>query len=77
MGAFFSFFQVEADAAGNNLLPVRNKVADQLLERQRLRPPIHQRKVDNAEGGLERCLGKELIQHHLCDCSPLQLDNQP
>ena len=50
MGAFFSFFEVEADAAGNNLLPVRNKVADQLLECQRLRPPIHQRKVDNAEG---------------------------
>ena len=77
MGALFSFFEIEADAAGNNLLPVRNKVADQLLERQRLRPPIHQRKVDNAEGGLQRGLGKELVQHHLCDCAPFQLDNQP
>ena len=50
MSAFLGFFQVEADAAGNHFLPVRHKVADQLLECQRLRASFHQSKVDNAEG---------------------------
>ena len=77
MGALTRLTQIVLGAAGQHFHLECQILVDDLAQRQdfRLLLVIHQSQQNDAEAALQRCLFKEMVQHHLRISILLQLDN--
>ena len=77
VGAGLRLFQLEDGAAGDDLAPVVDEMADHLFEGEDLRPVVDDGEHDDAEGGLHLGMLVELVEEHLGVLVLLQLDDDP
>ena len=76
VGALFLLAQLELRAADDHLALVIDVVAQDLDQRKGPRHVVNQRDRIHTEGGLERGVLVQLVQHNLGDRVALQLDHQ-
>ena len=74
MSALFRLAELIPTPSGHHVAAVVDEVDQQLLQVQDLGLTIHDRQVDDAEGGLQRRHGEQLVQHDLTHGAALQLD---
>ena len=75
LGAGLGLAEEEAGAAQDDLAAVLNEAGDRLLEREKLRTSPVDGQHRDGEGGLERGVLVEIVDHHLGDGVALQLDD--
>ena len=75
MGAFLCFAQIVLGAPDNNIFLVQDVVVEYLLQAQHARHAVDQRKVDDAEAGLQLRVLVELVEHNLRLLAALEVDD--
>jgi hypothetical protein len=63
--------------ADGDVAPVLKEVLQHLLEGEHLRPVVHDRQQDDAEGALQRGVLEELVEDDLLVAVPLDLHDDP
>src|SRR5262249_20357546 len=69
--------EIELGAPNDHLVPVRDESLEQIFEGQNLGSSTVQGKHDYPEGGLHGGVLIELVEDHVGNAVPLQLDNDP
>ena len=69
--------EIELGAPNDHLVAVRDESLEQVLQRQDLRGSTDQGKHDHPEGGLHGGVLVELVQDHVGNAVPLELDHDP
>src|SRR5690606_26381693 len=75
MGAPFGFGKFKFGASDHHVVPVVDKIFDQILEIERQRPPLHEGYVVDAEGRLKCGILVQVVQDNIADGILLQVVN--
>ncbi len=75
VGALAGLAQIEDRAACHDLAAVAQECLQHLAQREQARPSVAQRNHVDAEYGLERRLGEQVVQHHVRQLAAAQFDD--
>ncbi len=67
--------QVELGPPPDDAVPVLNVMEYHIPERKQGGPVVYERQIDDSEGGLQICLLEKVLQDHIDDGVPVQLDH--